>query len=169
MSGFLQALPFVLRMEGGFVDDPDDRGGATNFGITQNTLDVWNGSRSQPKRSVREITKAEVEAIYHEQYWVAGKCDALPWPVSAAHFDAWIQHRPDVAAKMLQEAVGAIPDGMIGPNTIAAVNAADPRELLEDLYWIRLDFYYRISKGSQLKFLRGWLRRMIHLREELRP
>lgn len=167
MSGFYQALPIVLKMEGGYVDDPDDRGGATNYGITQNTYDVWNGSRNQTKRPVREITKDEVEQIYHERYWLEGKCDAIPWPLSAAHFDACVNHGVHRAARMIQEAAGVATDGKLGPISIGAIQGAKPTKLLEDLLWIRLDFYYLISKGSQLKFLRGWLRRTIHLREAL--
>lgn len=169
MSGFNQALPFVLRMEGGYVDDPDDRGGATNYGVTQATYDAWNDSRGHPRRPVKQITKTEVDAIYHSRYWVDGKCDALPWPLSAAHFDACVNHGIGNAAKMLQQAVGATVDGEIGPKTLAAAARAWTKsdDVLEDLLWTRLDFYYRISKGTQVKFLRGWLRRVIHLRETL--
>lgn len=169
MSGFLQALPFVLRMEGGYVDDPDDRGGETNYGVTHKTYDAWRESQGLEKRSVKEIEPEEVQAIYHDCCWLEGKCDALPWPVSAAHFDACVNHGPENAARLLQEAAGAIPDGIIGPKTLASVSAMHPKALLREWYWVRLDFYYRISKGGQMKFLRGWLRRVIHLREALGP
>lgn len=164
MSGFREALPFVLRMEGGYVHDPDDRGGATNKGVTQGTYDAWLESVGQPSRSVRELTDDEVEAIYHGRYWVEAKCDALPWPVSAAHFDAAVNHGVGRAKRMLQEALGVTADGIVGPVTLAAAAAADPAELMNGMLWIRVDFYYRISRGNQLKFLRGWLRRLLHLR-----
>lgn len=167
MSGFKQALPFVLRMEGGYVDDPDDRGGATNFGITQATYDAWRESVDQDRRPVRQITRGEVEMIYHARYWRAAKCDALPWPLSAAHFDAAVNHGVERAGKLLQEALGVTVDGIIGPQTLGAVESSDVARVLRDLLWIRLDFYYRISTGTQIKFLRGWLRRMIHLRESI--
>lgn len=168
MSGFVQALPIVLRMEGGYVDDPDDRGGATNFGITQKTYDSWLKSNALASRPVKLVTREEVEAIYFVRYWISGKCDALPWPLSAAHFDACVNHGLYRAAKQLQEALGVKVDGQIGPKTLAAVAGCDMHRLLEDLRWVRLDFYYLIAKGKQVKFLRGWLRRMIHLREATR-
>lgn len=168
MSGFAQALPHVLRVEGGFVDDPDDRGGRTNFGITQNTFDVWNGSKGLRKRDVKDVTPDEVAAIYHERYWVAGKCDALPWPLSAAHFDACVNHGKPNAAKMLQEALGVTIDGKIGPKTLAAVEAADTDDLVDDLLWVRLEFYRSIARGSQEKFLRGWVWRLLKVAELVR-
>lgn len=166
MSGFLTALPFTLRMEGGYVDNRDDRGGPTNYGITQETFDRWNRARGRSVREVASITTTEAQDIYHAWYWVEGKCDALPWPVSVAHFDACVNHGTRRAARMLQEALGVKTDGKIGPKTLAAAEAAIPREILQDMLWVRLDFYFEISKQpSQLQFLRGWLRRTIHLRE----
>lgn len=167
MSGFAQALPFVLEMEGGYVDDPDDRGGATNNGITQATYDRWRDSNGQDRQSVRDISDGEVEMIYHRDYWVAAKCGALPWPVSAAQFDAAVNHGVGNAAKLLQRAVGVEDDGLIGPVTLGAVAELTTAQLLGEMLWERVKFYYAISTGSQLKFLRGWLRRLIHLRRWL--
>lgn len=166
MSGFAQALPFVLAREGGFSDHPSDKGGATNFGITQATFDRWLASVGKLPRPVKEITDDEVAAIYHRDYWLASRCDALPWPVSLAHFDAAVNHGPLRAAYMLQEALGVDADGKIGPKTLAAVSALHPRELLDRLLWIRVTFYQAISKGDQLVFLRGWLARVLELRRQ---
>lgn len=168
MSGFATALPFVLRMEGGYVNDPVDRGGTTNKGITQRTYSAWLTNQGRPSRPVREITDEEVEQIYHLCYWSAAKCDALPWPASAAHFDAAVNHGVARAARMLQEALGVKVDGIIGPVTLAAAGSADTQQLVNAMLWIRVDFYYRITAGDQVKFLRGWLRRLLHLRKEVR-
>ena len=56
-------------------------------------------------------------------------------------------------------------NGKIGPVTLAAAAAVDPDELVNRMLWERVRFYYKISTGTQLKFLRGWLRRVLHLRE----
>lgn len=167
MSGFTTALPFVLRMEGGYVNDPVDRGGATNKGITQATYSSWLSTQGRPSRPVREITDEEVEQIYHLCYWLPAKCDALPWPASAAVFDAAVNHGVSRATRMLQEALLVKVDGIIGPATLAAAEGADPHQLVGELLWVRVDFYYRISRGDQVKFLRGWLRRLLHLRKEV--
>ena len=66
---FKKALAFVLKWEGGFVNDPDDKGGATNKGITQNTYNSYLKSKGMRAKSVRYITQAEVEDIYYKQYW----------------------------------------------------------------------------------------------------
>ncbi len=166
MSGFARALPFVLRMEGGFVNDPHDPGGATNRGVTQSTYDAWRRSKGEPVRPVKEITSDEVEAIYHERYWLAAKCDALPWPVSLAVFDAAVNHGVGRAVRLLQDAAGVPVDGMIGPKTLGAIAALPPRELLERMFWGRVEFYVTISEGPKAKFLRGWVRRVLHLRTE---
>jgi lysozyme family protein len=168
VSGFAEALPFVLRMEGGYADDPVDRGGATNRGVTQATYDAYRASQGLPPRPVREITDEEVEHVYHERYWTAAKCDALPWPASAVVFDSAVNHGVGRAARMLQEALGVKVDGIIGPVTLAAAGTADPHQLVNEMLWVRVDFYYRISNGDQVKFLRGWLRRLLHLRKEAR-
>ncbi len=165
MSGFAQALPVILRFEGGYVNDPVDRGGATNKGVTQATFDRWLTSSGEATRPVKEITDDEVEAIYHRDYWLAAKCDALPWPVSLAHFDAAVNHGVGRACRLLQEALDVPADGIVGPKTLAAAAAADPRSLVNRLLWVRLGFYHTISEGNQVKFLRGWLRRVLHLEE----
>jgi len=165
MSGFLQALPVILEYEGGYSNHPSDPGGATNFGITQATYDSWLGFH----KDVREITTAEVEAIYHRNYWVAGKCDALPWPASLAHFDAAVNHGVTQAARVLQKAVSVAVDGQIGPITLAAIDHMDVKQLVNGMLWKRLDLYYRIVQGRPASnvFLLGWVRRLLKLKERV--
>ena len=168
-SGSTQALPFTLEYEGGFVDDPDDPGGRTNKGITQKTYDAWQDSAGRPKADVFHITDAEVGAIYHQRYWVDGKCEPLPWPVSMVHFDACVNHGLKNAAKLLQRAAGVTDDGAIGPMTLQAVGNRPALRLAERTLWARLDFYEAITdrRGTLRKFLRGWLKRVLKLRREL--
>lgn len=167
MSGFFQALPFVLDMEGGYVNNPNDPGGATNQGITQGTYDAWRKSKGLPHATVRHITTEEVQAIYHERYWVDGHCDALPWPLSMAHFDACVNHGIRNATRILQRALAVTDDGIIGPITEAAIDEASPEKLMNSMTWERLRFYYRICqrRTASRVFLLGWIRRLIHLRD----
>lgn len=164
MNGFPEALAFVLKREGGYSNHAADRGGPTDCGVTQETFDRWLELKGQPQRPVKGITNDEVLEVYHDLYWIAGKCDDMPWPVSLAHFDAWVQHNPRVAAAMLQRAAGVKDDGVIGPKTLAAVAAAAPAEIVNRMLWERIRLYQIISKGDQLTFLRGWLDRVLHLR-----
>src|SRR5690625_6246703 len=71
---FEAALPTILRHEGGYVDHPQDPGGATNYGITQTTYDGWRGVPRVASRPVRLITQEEVRAIYLERYWRPARC-----------------------------------------------------------------------------------------------
>lgn len=168
MSGFAQALPVVLGVEGGYADVEHDRGGRTNHGVTEAVFHDYLRSVGAPIRPVRDIRMDEVEAIYHRDYWTAAMCDALPWPVSLAVFDAAVNHGVWRAKRLLQEALCVKVDGIIGPVTLAAAEAADPRRLVNDLLWLRVALYRELAEDpSQLVFLRGWLGRMLHLRGEV--
>ncbi len=171
---FERALPVILRSEGGYVDDPDDLGGATNKGITQKTYNAWRSGK--PERPVRDITDDEVAAIYGKQYWHAGRSDALPWPVSLVHMDGMVQHRPKDAVRMLQSAVNhfdheLVVDGLIGAKTLAAANQCESGRLIEELLWQRIAYYRGLAnhrdsdrRKANRKFLPIWIRRLEHLR-----
>lgn len=171
MSGFAQALPVILRAEGGFVDDPLDRGGATNFGITQRVYDTYRDRVKRGRQSVRLMTTAERDAIYFADYWLAGKCDAVPWPLALLHFDAVVNHGARGAWRIMQHALGVNADGVPGPQTLAALQHVN----VEDFAWRwlreRASYYVSIVEGnaSQMRFLRGWIgARVIDLHREMR-
>lgn len=103
---FERALAFVLRWEGGYSDHPDDPGGATNYGITQATYDVWRRSNGLPTRPVREISMDEVRAIYRTRYWEPIRGDELPPPLALATFDLAVNSGVGLARKALREAGG---------------------------------------------------------------
>lgn len=166
---FERALPDILAYEGGAVDDPDDHGGRTNHGITQKTYSAWLAKQSRPDADVFDISSADVETIYKQEYWLAGHCNALPWPVSYVHFDSMVQHKPAVAKCMLQRAAGVMVDSIIGPQTMKAC-FDDPQRVAERLCDEREQLYRRLAeRPGQQKFLKGWLsrlekvRRVVHL------
>lgn len=80
-----RSLAFTLRWEGGKVDDPHDRGGRTNRGITQRTYDGWRADQGLPKRDVYDLEEDELQAIYRNLYWWPAK--DLPWPLCLVVFD----------------------------------------------------------------------------------
>lgn len=166
MAGFSQAVSVVFGAEGGLADNPADRGGRTNMGITAETWRLWLESKGQPHRPVDTCTPAEAEAIYHEWYWTRAKCDALPWPLSLVHFDGAVNHGVLSEAKLLQRSLDVATDGIIGPVTLAAAGQGEPRARAEDLLWTRLNKYRRIlhSDASQRVFAAGWIKRMEDLR-----
>ena len=63
---FKKALKFVLKWEGGYVNDPDDKGGATNKGITQCTYNGWLKTKGLKPKDVKNITDVEVAQIYYQ-------------------------------------------------------------------------------------------------------
>jgi lysozyme family protein len=161
---FPAALAFSLRWEGGLSNDPQDHGGLTNYGITQVSYTSYRQRHGLPPQSVTHITKAERDAIYRHDYWDAVKGDALAWPCSLVTFDAAVNSGPGRAARWLQAAAGVLVDGTIGPVTAAAC-AADPQTVALKAIVEREAFLRAIGKGSQKRFLRGWLRRTADLRK----
>lgn len=170
MARFDDCLKFVLEREGGFVNDPADSGGATNKGVTQRVYDTWRRARAEPERSVRDIEDAEVRAIYHENYWVAASCPELPEPIDLLHFDTAVNLGPGTAARMLQTALNmSIVDGIVGHRTLANARANDALTTCARYSNLRVTRYIVIAAGSpeKRKFLRGWLRRVGALLQEL--
>ena len=170
MTNFLRALPFTLRMEGGYSDHPSDPGGATQKGITQAVYDAYRREHSQSVAPVRGISDDEVEAIYFSRYWTVCKAEALPWPASLCHFDAAVNHGVGGAARILQRAVGVVADGKIGPQTLAAAAHMPLALLVGRMLWERLGYYERIMLGnaSLRVFALGWLARVNALRSRCR-
>ena len=166
---FDDCLKVILRFEGGYSDDPTDRGGSTNHGITQKTYDSYRYDLGFSDRPVKLITDDEVTSIYKMRYWFAAKCPVLPEPIDLYTFDASVQHGPSRAIKQLQRALGVAEDGLWGPHCIDALNeeiAADRiKELASHLIAIRLDFYDAIvdHDPTQERFIVGWKSRMTKL------
>lgn len=166
---FRRALEMVLKQEGGYVNDPDDPGGATNFGVTQSTYNGYRLVNRLSERPVREITQEEVAEIYRVGYWLDGKCPELPSPLAVAHFDACVNHGVKNAAKLLQRALGVKDDGAVGPITLRAAQVSGGREICRYLLE-RVWFYDSIVDRNprQAKFLTGgWISRLQALYREL--
>lgn len=159
---FERGLALVLANEGGYSHHPADRGGATMAGITQATYDVFCAAAGEPRRDVRDITPQEVATIYRRYYWDRARCDQLPEPLDVVHFDAAVNHGVVAAAKLLQRTVEVDDDGIIGPQTLAAVQASEPRLAAQRYLTIRLRLYADIvaRDHTQVVFLRGWIKRI---------
>ena len=165
---FIASLPFILRWEGGFVDDPDDHGGRTNKGVTQNVYYAWRSDHNLPRQDVRQISDQEVAGIYYERYWLSAKCDVLRRKLDFAAFDTAVNMGPNRAIKILQEAVGSTADGVFGPATKTACDRCDLGEAMINYCDIREGLYRTFAKRpGQDKFLKGWLSRLNALRHEL--
>lgn len=153
-DAFRQAVAFVLadRIEGGYVNDPRDPGGETNFGISK---------RAYPKVNIKTLTRDDAIAIYQRDYWVATGCDDLPPKIAVALFDGAINQGRTVAARLLQTALGVAVDGIIGPKTIAAAYDADQDDLVIQFIGLRLRRYAHTA--NSMTYMRGWANRVLEL------
>ncbi|PHQ70385.1 MAG: peptidoglycan-binding protein [Paracoccus sp.] len=169
----------IVAREGGYVNDPDDPGGATNFGVTIGTmrslkLDL-TGDGKVDAVDVRALTRSQAEQIFVEHYFRKPRLAELPDPVQASVFDMYVNAGAN-AVKILQKLVSrmgfpAAADGVIGPRTIAAV--ADAAEAapahIADAYGIaRRNYYYALAdqRPASRKYARtraggkgGWITR----------
>ena len=129
----------------------------TNLGVTKRVWEEWVGHKVDEK-AMRVLTPEMVAPLYKVKYWDKIKGDNLPTGVDYAVFDAAVNSGPGRAAKWLQGCVGVEQDGAIGPKTLAAVSAFDPKELVEDYAKRRLSFLMDLPHWGT--FGRGWSRRV---------
>ncbi len=158
-ENFETALGAVLEHEGGFVDHPDDPGGATNRGVT---LAVYE--RHFPGGGVdglRAITDDALATIYRNDYWQACRCDDLPPGVDYVVFDQAVNSGPGRSVRWLQGALGAPLDGILGSETLALAKAAEPEAVLNRMCDERISFMKSLRGGRQWQiFGSGWARRV---------
>lgn len=166
MANFKKYFPTLIKHEGGYVNDPNDKGGATNLGIT---LAVWvaNGYDKDrdgdiDKDDVRLINQEDAYFIAKKLYWDPVKGDLINNQVIAEFIFDWAYNSGTKnVIRKVQQLIGVKDDGIIGPRTIAAINSANQKELFDRLKARRESFYRAIVRKnpSQQKFLKGWLNR----------
>jgi len=174
LETFDEIIEVVLEHEGGYVDDPDDRGGATNWGVTQAVYEDFVGYKCD-KEEIKNMDEDTAKEIYYEKFWKPSRADKLPAEVRETYFDMVVNHGQGGAVKILQQACNnkrkpenyIAVDGGIGPNTIRAASNLKNWELQVE----RSGYYWNlVFKGSkytqrttQVKFIRGWIRRCFKL------
>jgi len=156
-SNWDNAFKMMLASEGGYVNHPSDPGGMTNLGVTKRVWEEWVGRESNEKE-MRSLTPEMVEPLYKRKFWDACKCDDLPSGIDYLVFDFAVNAGVGRSAKILQTAVGATPDGGIGPMTLTAVNAIPEAELIEKFSQAKEDFYRSLNTFET--FGKGWLNRV---------
>ena len=152
----------IIQREGGYVDNPADRGGPTNHGITQATLSAWLG-RPATKGEVQDLTADQASKIYMQNFVDTPGFDKIADDnLRAAVVDAGVNHGPGNATRWLQEIAGVAQDGMYGPATQGAVNALPAAHTCAQFVAARGRFYGRLiaNDSSQARFAGGWLDRL---------
>lgn len=154
-------LQQVLKYEGGYVNHPQDPGGPTNKGVTQDVYDGWRKAHNQPTQSVKNISMDEVQGIYRQLYWDKIRGDDLPAGVDMAVFDFAVNSGVSRASKYLQAIVGAPQDGIIGPQTIQATKDYVAMALTNK----RLSFMQSLSIWPT--FGKGWGSRINDVKKQI--
>jgi len=169
MASFVLAYPAVLKIEAGYVNDPNDPGGETNFGITK---------RDHPDEDIKNLTKERAIAIYKAKYWDPLRLDFInDQEIADKLLDMSVNLGTETTAMRLQRALNytlvgrpVIIDGDIGPQTLAAINAlARVAAIGPDLETLGLALrayhaarYIELVEGPDPRFdtfAKGWLRR----------
>ena len=153
----------IVRREGGFVNDPDDPGGATNFGVTIHTLRALRGTATAA--DVKALTEAEAIAIFKDQYFKRPKINQLPAALQATVYDMQVNAGGN-AIKILQRlaaefGVKLAVDGVLGPKSIGAIEGlhSNAGTQFVDAYGIaRRNYYFRIGdrRPASRKYCVTW-------------
>ena len=146
---FDTAFERLIGHEGGYVNDVRDPGGETKYGISK---------RAYPNVNIASLTIDSARAIYKRDYWDRAQADKYDGAIGFNLFDAAVNSGVVASAKMLQRAVGAVDDGVIGPRTVAAVKALPAAEVVARFNGERLEFMASLPVWPT--FGRGWARRI---------
>ena len=156
---FEKALEAVLKHEGGYVNDPKDKGGETKYGISK---------RSYHYLDIKNLTKADAARIYKSDFWDRGRYGMLEdYLIAGRCFDLGVNCGVSRSIKFLQKAWNDLSgsplrtlsvDGIMGPKTAQAVNSyRDQSKLYDALVTIAEAYYWSLN---QPRFIKGWLNRL---------
>lgn len=158
-----QIVHDIITREGGFVDHSADRGGPTNYGITQKTLDEWRSREGfGGPGNVRLLTLDDATMLYLKMYVVGPGYDKIVnYSLRSLVVDTAVNNGRGRATLWLQRAARVVEDGKLGPVTLARVNNGSP-DIYNRLCAIRMKAYGAIvsQKHSQVVFIAGWLNRL---------
>lgn len=166
MAQVEKLTPFILKWEGGFVNDPDDLGGATNMGVTFGTYQTYRKAKGLPAPTIddlKNLTKEEWTDILKGSYWNRWKADEIKNQSVVNILVDWVWASGVHGIKIPQEILEVAADGIVGKNTIAALNAYEPQaELFGRIKQARYDFIERIceKRPANKKFRNGWRNRI---------
>lgn len=165
MRVYDEAFEELIGIEGGYVNDPTDRGGETKYGISKKAF---------PHIDIRALTLSDAKHIYKKHYWDKLNLDNLDdAPIQKELFDTAVNMGVGIASKMLQEALNLMNrnglnfsdltvDGAIGPRTMEAYRRVDKKILLKVLNGLQFMRYVKIVRRnpSQERFFNGWMLRV---------
>lgn len=143
------AFDRLMGHEGGYVNDPEDPGGETNWGISK---------RTYPQVDIAQLTRENAKVIYKKDFWDRVRADQLYDGVAFQTFDFAVNSGIETAVRYLQRALGVADDGYWGPVTKRAATASSESDQIMRLCALRLKFMTRLSIWP--KYSRGWSNRI---------
>ena len=154
-------VAWIKSWEGGFANDPDDKGGPTNKGVTLATFRGVYG-RSKTVEDLKRMTDEQWEHIFRTKFWDRWQADQIKDINVAFLLVQWVWGSGAYGIRIPQRLLGVEVDGIVGPKTLAAVNARNGRDLFDLLKKEKAAYFERIcvNTPTNRKFLKGWLRRL---------
>ena len=167
MADYRKLKPFILRWEGGYINDQADLGKQTNKGVTLSTYRSVFG-KNKTVSDLKKITDEQWEFIFKKFYWDKWKADNIKDQNVANILVDWLWCSGSYGIKIPQRVLCVSVDGIVGSKTIASINARDGRELFDTIKQERKDFIDRIcqTRPQNRKFKNGWMNRINSLAYE---
>lgn len=177
-------VPFIKKWEGGFVNDPADRGGATNMGVTMATFEAYCRRKAYPRPTIERLKKlSEIEwvDILKTMYWDRWKADSINSQKVANILVDWVWGSGSHGISIPQRLLGVKVDGIVGVNTLRALNSQDPDKFFQSVFDARKQFFQDITvasikrfekrigrkatqrellKHTNQRFIKGWMNRL---------
>ena len=166
MANFNFAFDKMIRNEGGFklTNIAGDRGGQTYAGIARNAHPDWPGWRFVDAGDLTQVELTQSVRDFYRQFWNRIGGDAITHQtIAETLFDFAVNAGSGTAAKLAQIVVGVVPDGGIGPKTLAALNGCDPELFALKYALAKVSRYAEICNRDRTrsKFLLGWINRTL--------
>lgn len=149
MNKFQAFFDRLLGHEGGYVNDPNDPGGETKWGLSK---------RSYPNLIIKDLTREDAFNIYKRDLWDKIEADNLPASVAFQVFDFAVNSGIQTAIRYLQRALGVADDGYFGPVSKAAASNASETDMILNLNAERLEFMTKLKNWQHNS--KGWARRI---------
>jgi len=158
MANFIDAIVKTLAKEGGakFTDVPNDKGGATKFGISQ---------AAYPTLDIRNLTEQQARDIYKRDYWDRVRGDDITSQLIAENiFDSAVNMGVRTTSRLVQNMLEIDPaDGVIGSASLGVINQQAEKDFMLKFTLIKIGYYASICNKNreQSKFLLGWVNRAL--------
>lgn len=165
MADHKKLIPFIKKWEGGYVNDPLDKGGATNMGVTIATYRNYRAKKGYSSTSVEDLkamTSVEWQEIFKVLYWDRWQADYIYSQSVANILVDWVWASGLWGIKIPQRILGVTPDGIVGKKTLMALHGQNPLAIFNEIKAARITYIDDICKKTPTneRFRCGWMNRL---------